>query len=193
MKLYGTSAAHSTGGSQLVTQHATFNTKNTAKLNAIKMVKMFASTLKSTSRSLTLLALILFTGAAHAAKDPIYTPLLNNRAVGGYDVVSYFTEDAPIKGDKQFQTSYMGADWYFASQDNLDLFLADPGKYTPQYGGYCAYAAALGSTAKGDPLQYHLHDGKLFLNINQDIKQTWLGDKLNYIEKADKNWPDLLN
>jgi len=123
MKLYGTSAAHSTGGSQLVTQHATFNTKNTAKLNAIKMVKMFASTLKSTSRSLTLLALILFTGAAHAAKDPIYTPLLNNRAVGGYDV----------------------------------------------------------------------HDGKLFLNINQDIKQTWLGDKLNYIEKADKNWPDLLN
>ena len=185
MNFYGSTANRTIKASQDVTQHAT--------RNALHFVQLIASAARKTSRSLTLLALILFTGAAHAAKDPIYTPLLNNRAVGGYDVISYFTEDAPVKGSKQFQTSYMGADWYFASQGNLDTFLADPGKYAPQYGGYCAYAAALGSTAKGDPLQYHLHDGKLFLNINQDIKQTWLGDKLNYIEKADKNWPDLLN
>jgi len=185
MNLQGTLATRKSSGTQVVTNHTT--------IGRFKIVQNIATIFKTNGRSIALLALILFTGAAHAAKDSIYTPFLNNRAAGGYDVVSYFTEDAPVKGSKKFQTSYMDADWLFASQANLDLFLASPDKYAPQYGGYCAYAAALGSTAKGDPLQYHIHDDKLFLNINKDIKQKWLGDKINYIDKADKNWPDLLN
>ncbi len=182
MKLNGT-RTHS--GLQDVTDHTATGVTN--------FMHKMASALKSSGRSLTLLALIIFAGSAHAAKDPIYTSLFNNEAAGGYDVVSYFTEAAPVEGSEKFKTEYMDADWYFASQENLDLFLANPEKYAPQYGGYCAYAAALGSTAKGDPLQYHIHEDKLFLNINKDIRQKWLGDKINYIEKADKAWPDILN
>ena len=90
---------------------------------------------------------------AFAAKDPIYTSLFSKNAAGGYDVTAYFSENKPVKGKKKFNTSYMGANWLFASQENLDLFLADPEKYAPQYGGYCAWAAAGGYTAKGDPKQ----------------------------------------
>jgi len=135
----------------------------------------------------------LFTTAAHADTSPIYTSFLNNKAVGGYDVVSYFQGDMkPVKGKKKFKTRYKGADWYFASKENLDLFTKNPAKYEPQYGGYCSYAVALGDTVKGDPLQYHISDNKLYLNINAKYKQIWLDDKDGYISKADSRWPDVL-
>ncbi len=185
MKLDGTSATHTHTGSQVVIHRTA--------ISAIQIKRITAAAVRNTGRTLALLALILFAGAAHAAKDPIYTSLFNNKAASGYDVVSYFTEAAPVEGNENYKTTYKDADWYFASQANLDMFLANPEKYAPQYGGYCAYAAALGSTAKGDPLLYHIHEDKLFLNINKDIKQKWLGEKINYIEKADKAWPDLLN
>jgi len=135
----------------------------------------------------------LFASHAHAAKAPIYTSFLNNNAVGGYDAVSYFQgNQKPVKGKKKFSTSYKGANWKFASKENLETFLADPEKYAPQYGGYCAYAVALGDTVKGDPLQYHISDNKLYLNINRKYKNIWLKDKDNFIAKGDQQWPTLL-
>lgn len=139
------------------------------------------------------LIITVFSSQAHAAKAPIYTSFLNNKAVGGYDVVSYFQGDMkPIKGKKEFKFNYKDADWYFSSQENLDAFAANPEKYEPQYGGYCAYAVALGDTVKGDPLQYHINGDKLYLNINAKYKKIWLDDKINFIEKGDKQWPTLL-
>ena len=126
------------------------------------------------------------------AKDAIYTSFLNNKAISGYDAVSYFQDGGPKEGSKNFITNYMGADWYFTSQENLDLFTANPEKYAPQYGGYCAYAVAQGSTAKGDPLQWHVQDDKLYLNINKSIKKKWLADIDGYLEKSEKNWPNVL-
>jgi len=135
----------------------------------------------------------VFSSQAHAAKAPVYTSFLNNKAVGGFDIVSYFQGDMkPLKGKNQFKTSYKDADWYFSSQENLDLFTANPEKYEPQYGGYCAYAVAHGDTVKGDPLQYHINDDKLYLNINAKYKKIWLDDKVNFIQKGDNQWPDLL-
>jgi len=55
------------------------------------------------------------------AKDAIYTSLFNNTAVSGYDAVSYFQEDGPVEGVKEFTTQYEGANWLFSSQENLDL------------------------------------------------------------------------
>jgi len=137
--------------------------------------------------------LLTFAGVAQAKSDAIYTSFLNNKAAGGYDVVSYFDGSAPVEGNADYQTTYNGADWLFSSQENLDAFLASPEKYAPQYGGYCAYAAASGSTAKGDPLQYSLENGKLYLNYNASIKERWLANKVEFIEQADSNWPKLLD
>jgi len=129
---------------------------------------------------------------AFAQADPIYTGVFSDTAVGGWDTVSYFSEDGPVQGSRDFTTEWQGAQWRFSSQDNLDLFLADPAAYAPQYGGYCAYAVSQGSTAKGDPEVWHLHDGKLYLNINRRIRSTWLEDVEGYVALADANWPDLL-
>jgi len=130
---------------------------------------------------------------AHAAKAPIYTSLFSNKAVGGYDVVSYFQGDGkPLKGKSKYSTKHKGAAWYFSSKENLESFKSEPDKYAPQYGGYCAYAMASGDTVKGDPLQFHIENDKLYLNFNKKFHNIWLGDKVNYISKGDQQWPTAL-
>ncbi len=129
---------------------------------------------------------------ALAATDPIYTSLFSSKAVGGYDTVAYFTEGKPTKGKSEFKLDYMGAQWFFANQENLDKFKDDPDRYAPQYGGYCAYAIAINDITKGDPKQWHIEDDKLYLNINAKIKNKWLGDVPGYIESAEKYWPGIL-
>lgn len=136
---------------------------------------------------------ILFSlGTSAFAKDPIYTSVFNNRAVGGYDTVSYFSESGPVKGKKAFRTQYKGAEWRFANQENLDAFKENPEKYAPAYGGYCAYAVSFGDTVKGDPRQWTIHDDKLYLNYNAEINDQWRADKENFIELADEKWPAVI-
>lgn len=130
--------------------------------------------------------------AAHADKAPVYTGTFSNLAVQGHDPVAYFTEGKPVKGSRDFSTEYQGAEFRFASQDNLDTFLADPAKYAPQYGGYCAWAVSQGYTAKGDADHWRIVDGKLYLNYNAKVQRDWEADIPGFIEAADTNWPDVL-
>jgi len=88
---------------------------------------------------------------AAAAEPPVFTGLVSGVAVAGYDPVGYFTEGKPVKGSKDITLQHEGATWRFASAENRAAFEADPAKYAPQYGGYCAYAVAKGSTAKAEP------------------------------------------
>ncbi|MEM1150983.1 MAG: YHS domain-containing (seleno)protein [Pseudomonadota bacterium] len=142
--------------------------------------------------ALTLIPAIAVAPAAHAEKAPVYTGLFNNTAVEGHDPVAYFTEGRPVKGERAFSTEYNGAEFRFASQANLDTFLADPVKYAPQYGGYCAWAVSQGYTAKGDADHWKIVDGKLYLNFNASVQETWEGDIPGFITLADGNWPTVL-
>jgi len=127
------------------------------------------------------------------AEAPIYTGFFSNKALDGYDTVAYFTDGKPVKGDKQWQTEYQGADWYFASQENLNKFKADPQAYAPQYGGYCAWAvSAKNDFAPADPNQWAIVDGKLYLNYNAEVKAWWDDDRHGHITQGDQNWPALL-
>ena len=135
-------------------------------------------------------ALVAFPAAAK--KDEIYTGSFSNKAVGGYDAVAYFTDGKPVKGSSDYTFRHKGAVWFFANQQNLDTFKADPDAYTPQYGGYCAWAVAQGKLAKGDPRHWHIKDGRLYLNYSRSINETWLKDVPGYIQEADKNWPQIL-
>lgn len=130
--------------------------------------------------------------AAMADKDPIYTGAFSNVAVEGHDPVAYFTEGKPVKGDRDFQTTYMGAQFRFSSAENLALFEANPEKYAPAYGGYCAWAVAQGKTAKGDADNWKIVDGKLYLNFNKSIQRKWEADIEGFITSADANWPTVL-
>lgn len=143
---------------------------------------------------LLLIALIFSTHSipAQAAADPIYTSWRDNVAVGGHDVVSFYS-GKPLKGKAEFVQNYLDAEWRFSSQANLDLFRTNPTAFVPQYGGYCAWAAANGKLAKGSPEHWHVRDGKLYLNYNERIQTKWNKDIPGFITKADANWPELLD
>ncbi len=130
--------------------------------------------------------------AAQAASPELFTGLVKGVAVGGYDPVAYFTEYKPVAGKADITYSWKGATWRFASEQNRDAFKANPEKYAPQYGGYCAYAVSQGATAKGDPKVWTVVDGKLYLNLSSSVQKTWEKDIPGYIKSADKNWPGVL-
>jgi len=129
---------------------------------------------------------------AFAEKPAIYTDFLSDVAVGGYDAVAYFKDGKPVKGEKAFSTKYMGAEFRFATKANLDAFLKQPTAYAPQYGGYCAWAASQGYTARGDPKYWKVVNGKLYLNYDGNVQKKWEADIPGLVTKADMNWPQIL-
>lgn len=110
-------------------------------------------------------------------------------ALGGYDPVAYFQEGKPVKGKKEFEHEWNGAKWHFSSAANRDLFTANPEKYTPQYGNFCAWGMSQGKFFDGDTEVWKVVDGKLYVNFNKDIEKTWVTDIPCFIKKANDNWP----
>lgn len=139
----------------------------------------------------TLLA--LFFPLAGNAVEAVNKTFFGSLAIEGYDAVAYFTDGKPVQGSKEYEHSWRGAIWRFASAVHRDAFAADPEKYAPQYGGYCAYAVAKGTTASIDPTQWTVHEGRLYLNYDRKIQATWLEDKAGYIAKANENWPRMVD
>lgn len=129
---------------------------------------------------------------AHADTPPVHTGLLSRVAVGGYDPVAYFTEGRPVRGNAQHRIMHQGYEYRFASAANAAAFRADPARYLPQYGGYCAWAVANGYTAPGNPRNWRIVDGKLYLNYNDEIQQRWERDIPGFIRSANSNWPSVL-
>lgn len=131
--------------------------------------------------------------AAWASEPPVYTGLVSNTGAGGYDTVSYFEEGMPVEGSTRYTADYQGATWRFASADNLARFQANPERYVPAYGGYCAWAVSQGYLAKGDPKHWSIRHGRLFLNFNQSVQASWLKNTDELINRADANWPAILD
>ncbi|MEM8590920.1 MAG: YHS domain-containing (seleno)protein [Pseudomonadota bacterium] len=112
-------------------------------------------------------------------------------ALQGYDPVAYFTEGKPTEGNWKITAIYNDATYRFSSEEHKAAFEADPEAYLPQYGGFCAFGAAMGYKFDGDPEHWKVVDGELFLNISADIQERWVQDIPGFIEKADANWPEI--
>lgn len=160
------------------------------KLNLTKTLNL-VKTMKSFIKPLIVASALLFTTNA-LALDPVFTAVFSDKAIRGYDTVTYFTENKPVEGSDEFTVEYQGATWLFSSQENKELFEAEPTKYAPQYGGYCAYAVSQNKTASIKPELFTIHDGKLYLNYSKSVNEKWLKNKESFIQDADKNWPALL-
>lgn len=137
---------------------------------------------------LTILVLFSIT-TAFAQKSEVFAP--DGKAIHGYDPVAYFTASKPVPGDPKISYNYEGADWYFASETNRDAFKANPEKYAPQYGGYCAFGASKGYKAPTEADAWTIVDGKLYLNYNTKVRTEWNKDQPGYIKKADANWVNI--
>lgn len=117
----------------------------------------------------------------------------NQLAVSGYDLVSYFNNDSPQKGNKEHAVVYDSVTFYFASEKNRSIFKHAPEKYLPQYGGWCAYAMARGKNVQINPQAYLVDEGKLYLFYKTSWNNTqlkWLKNPTELKLKADANWQE---
>jgi hypothetical protein len=126
---------------------------------------------------------------AAAQKSEIYQT--EKGAIGGFDPVAFFDEARPVAGKDELVHFWNDAQWHFSTQANLDLFKANPERYAPQYGGYCAFGMSRGYKAETDAEAWTIVDGKLYFNYNKSVQKQWLGNQRAFIEKADSNWPSV--
>lgn len=138
------------------------------------------------------LSLIVAIASSAVADSNSPVPAVNTaEGIGlkGYDPVAYFINGSPTKGTKQHSFPWKGVSYRFASAENLEKFKADPEKYLPQYGGYCAYAMSLNRIADIDPSRWAIVDGKLYLNNGFVAEKLWSLNKSGNIASGDRNWP----
>ena len=136
---------------------------------------------------------LAFWAESARAVEPVNASFIGGVAIDGTDPVAYFTEGRPVKGSRAYSYTWNGATWRFASAHNRDLFAANPERYAPQYGGYCAWAVSQGYTAGIDPSAWKIVDGKLYLNYSKGVQAKWLANTKDLIRQADRNWPKILS
>ena len=140
--------------------------------------------------AVVVLPLVLATALLGQTASAVYV-IMRDLALSGYDAVSYFKDGNPEKGKPEFSYKWMDATWRFSSAENLNAFKAEPEKYAPQYGGYCAFGTAQGHLVPGDSQAWKIVDNKLYLNYNREVLGYWLQDVPGNIQKADEHWPTL--
>jgi YHS domain-containing protein len=137
--------------------------------------------------------LCLLSVAAIAADPPIFAN--KHGAIRGADPVAYYAllpGSKAVMGNDEFSYEWLGATWKFSNAENRDLFIADPEKYAPEYGGYCAFAVSHNFTKSIKPNEWEIVDGKLYLNYNRTAHKKWARDKGESITRADEYWPTVL-
>ena len=114
------------------------------------------------------------------------------KAVGGLDVVSFFTDGSPEPGRPEHGVVWKDVLWQFVSRENREAFESNPRAYAPQFGGYCAYGVSMGVVLDTDPQLWKIHEGKLYLLHSEDVWPMWMEDISGHVSKADANWPAVL-
>lgn len=113
--------------------------------------------------------------------------------IRGYDPVAYFAEGKAVAGRPEYSAEFEGGNYLFATAANRDAFTAEPGKYAPQYGGYCAYGVAVGKKFDVDAGSWRIVDGRLYFNLNPMILEKWGADLADYLHQSEENWPKIRN
>jgi len=116
---------------------------------------------------------------------------VDGAALRGYDPVAYVEANSPTQGLPTHSYTYKGSKFLFASEANMKKFVADPEKYAPQYGGYCALGTANGYKVTTQPDAFKVVDGKLYLNHDRKVLDLWTKDEPGYISRANQNWPEV--
>jgi len=109
----------------------------------------------------------------------------------GVDAVALSTLGAVAEGDAAYTVEQDGVAYYFATEASARMFSRNPGRYLPQYGGFCAFAVAKGKKFDGDPVFADIVDDKFYLFVNAAIFAEYKKDPERILEKAEKTWPKI--
>lgn len=145
--------------------------------------------MKTTATSLSIIAMVGILLAATNAFSDNYTR--SEVGVGGYDIVAYHTQGKATRGTGWHAAVHDGTTYLFSSKENRALFVKNPDRYLPKYGGFCAFGAAMGKKFYADPTVWKIVDGNLYLNLDPKIQNKFVSDLSGNIAKADENWPEL--
>ena len=113
------------------------------------------------------------------------------KALQGYDPVAFFTDKKPVKGQPTIHSTVGGAKYYFATEEHKKMFDKSPSKYEPAYGGWCAWGVVKGDKVKIDPNAFQIANGRLLLQYNNSVRNTFNKDIQGNVKKADANWPEV--
>ena len=113
---------------------------------------------------------------------------MNGVAIKGYDPVAYFMDGKAEMGKSTYSYKWNHAEWHFSNTDHLKMFMENPDKYAPQYGGFCAYAVTKNACGTTDPTAWKIVDGELYLTTNKEIEMKWEKNLMSNIKKGDENW-----
>ena len=106
--------------------------------------------------SAAVFAVAAIAGAGSAfADDSVNTGYFGGVAIMGYDTVAYFTDGKAVKGSEEFSYDWLGTPWHFASKKHQEMFMSEPVKYAPQYGGYCAGEVAGPDRSRSTSIRKH--------------------------------------
>ncbi len=128
-----------------------------------------------------------------AAGAPGFSVDLDEKGIAlkGHDPVAYFADGKPTRGRAAYSAGVDGATYRFASAENRGLFISDPDRYTPVYGGFCALGVSRNKKVTGDPNAWKIVDGRLFINSSAKSLAIWSKDVPGNIEKGDVVWPEI--
>jgi len=112
-------------------------------------------------------------------------------ALRGYDPVAYFTVKTPTPGSFKITTVHQDVVYRFSSEENKALFVANPAKYVPQFGGFCAYGLANGVKVDADPVLWTVRNEKLYLNLAPPVQALFSKDPDGFIKSASAKWSKL--
>lgn len=135
------------------------------------------------------LATMLIFGAVVSTSALAQDVTHSTPGISGYDPVAYFTDGKAMKGTGYHVAVFEGVTYLFANKEHKQLFEANPQKYVPAYGGYCAYGVYERKKFFVDPEAWTIVQGKLYLNLDKDVRRIWQKDIPGYIAKADAIWP----
>lgn len=136
-------------------------------------------------------AAILFFAQPAPAEEFVNTGYFGDVAIKGYDPVAYFTDNQAVEGSPKFSHTWLGAIWYFASADHRDLFIKDPAKYAPQYGGYCADGVSFGTvTTNVDPKAWRIIEGKLYISYDPGAAEGLEKNPAKIVD-SQKHWSEV--
>ena len=110
-------------------------------------------------------------------------------ALRGDDVVALATGLKVKAGFAKYTVEQDGVAYYFASEQTMKQFQANPERYMPQYGGFCAFGVANGKKLDAAPRFADIVDGKLYVFLNEVAFGKYEADKAGTLAKAEANWP----
>jgi YHS domain-containing protein len=149
-------------------------------MNQLKAIGVFAY----------IVLLLALQGCAGLTANTVSDGADQHLGLKGHDPVAYFTDGKHILGDAKIKTEHEGVTYRFVSEDHKKMFAANPARFAPQYGGFCANGIVYGIPWGGDPDTWRIVNDRLFIFGGEGSKRYWSMEEKKNLELGDQYWRD---